>query len=208
VAGNALGINIMLGIRRIAVLGLAMGICGPAVLAQQDTVPPAHPVQVALNYSYMRANAAPGQCGCFNMTGGSGEFAVQAWRGFSAVADLTGEFAGSSNIPGQSLALVFVTAGPRFTYHTRRFPRYAPFAQGLVGVVHGFDAPFPNNSGSTTGAASALAAFVGGGLDISINRYLAVRPIQADYGYSQLPNSINAHQNVFRYSAGIVLCTR
>ena len=198
----------MQGNYRLAVLGLALGMCGPAVLAQQDRVSPAHPVQFAFNYSYMRANAAPGQCGCFNMMGGSGEFAVQAWRGFSVVADLTGEFAGSSNIPGQSLALVFVTAGPRFTYHPHRFHRYAPFAQGLVGVVHGFDAPFPNNSGSTSNAASALAALLGGGLDISLNRYLAVRPIQADYGYSQLPNSVNAQQNLFRYSAGIVLRTR
>jgi len=176
--------------------------------AKEDTFSPPHQVQVAFKYSYMRANAAPGQCGCFNMNGGSGEFAVQAWRGFSVVADLTGEFAGSSNIPGQSLALVFVTAGPRFTYFTHRFPRYAPFVQGLVGVVHGFDAPFPNNSGSTNGAASALATVVGGGLDISVNSYLAVRPIQADYALSQLPNSINAHQNLFRYSAGIVLRTR
>jgi outer membrane immunogenic protein len=200
----------MPGIRRMALLGLAINLCTPAVLAQtkEDASSPQHQVQVAFNYSYMRANAAPGQCGCFNMSGGSGEFAVQAWRRFSVVADLTGEFAGNSNIPGQSLALVFVTAGPRFTYYIHRFPHYAPFAQGLVGVVHGFDAPFPNNSGSTTGAANALAAFVGGGLNISINRYLAVRPIQADYGLSQLPNSVNAHQNLFRYSAGIVLRTR
>jgi hypothetical protein len=191
----------------MTILGLAIGMCAPALLAQakEDTVSPPHQVQVAFNYSYMRANAAPGQCGCFNMTGGSGEFAVQAWRSFSVVADLTGEFASTSNIPGQSLTLVFVTAGPRFTYHTHRFSRYAPFAQGLVRVVHGFDAPFPNSSGSTTGAASALAAFVGGGLDISINHYLAVRPIQADYAFTQLPNSINAHQNLFRYSAGIDL---
>jgi outer membrane immunogenic protein len=200
----------MQGIYRLAALGLAIGMCSPAVLAQakEDKFSPPHQVEVAFNYSYMRANAAPGQCGCFNMTGGSGEFAVQAWRGFSVVADLTGEFAGSSNIPGQSLALVFVTAGPRFTYFTNRFSRYTPFVQGLVGVVHGFDAPFPNNSGSTSGAASALATVVGGGLDISINHHLAVRPIQADYGYSQLSNSVNAHQNLFRYSAGIVLRTR
>jgi hypothetical protein len=200
----------MQGIYRLAALGLAIGMCSPAILAQakEDTFSPPHQVQVAFKYSYMRANAAPGQCGCFNMNGGSGEFAVQAWRGFSVVADLTGEFAGSSNIPGQSLALVFVTAGPRFTYFTHRFSRYTPFVQGLVGVVHGFDAPFPNNSGSTNGEASALATVVGGGLDISINRYLAVRPIQADYAFSQLPNSVNAHQNLFRYSAGIVLRSR
>ncbi len=200
----------MQGTYRFAVLALAMGICSPVVLAQakEDVVSLPHQVQVAFNYSYMRANAAPGQCGCFNMMGGSGQFAVQAWRGLSVVADLTGEFAGSSNIPGQSLALVFVTAGPRFTYYSHRFSRYAPFAQGTVGVVHGFDAPFPNNSGTTNGAASALATFVGGGLDISINHYLAIRAIQADYGLSQLPNSVNAHQNVFRASAGIVLHTR
>ena len=90
----------MQGIYRLAVLGLALGMCGPAVLAQQDTVSPRHPVQVAFNYSYMRANAAPGQCGCFNMAGGSGEFAVQAWRGFSVVADLTGEFAAARTYLG------------------------------------------------------------------------------------------------------------
>ena len=99
------------------------------------------------------------------------------------------EFAGSSNIPGQSLALVFVTAGPRFTYHTHRFHRYAPFAQGLV-PSRTASAPFPNHSGSTTEAASALAALVGGGLDISITDYRPVRPIQVDYGYWQLPSSI------------------
>jgi hypothetical protein len=194
----------------MTILGLVICMCSPAALAQakEDVVSPPHQIQVAFNYSYMRANAAPGQCGCFNMMGGSGQFAVQAWRGFSVVAALTGELAGSSNIPGQSLSLAFVTAGPRYTYFSHRFSRYAPFAQGLVGVVHGFDAPFPNNSGTTNGAASALAAFVGGGLDISINHYLAVRAIQADYGLSQLPNSINGHQNLFRASAGFVLHTR
>ena len=96
-AGNALGVNIMLGIRRMAVLGLAMGMSTPAVLAQakEDIVSPPHQVQVAFNYSYMRANAAPGQCGCFNMMGGSGEFAVQAWRRFPWLRILPG----SSQVP-------------------------------------------------------------------------------------------------------------
>ena len=122
----------MQGIYRVAILGLAIGMCTPAVLAQakEDALSPPHEIQVAFNYSYMRANAAPGQCGCFNMTGGSGEVAVQAWRGFSVVADLTGEFAGSSNIPGQSLALVFVTAGPRFTYYPPSLSPLCPVRPG------------------------------------------------------------------------------
>jgi hypothetical protein len=61
----------MQGIYRLAALGLAIGMCSPAVLAQakEDKFSPPHQVEVAFNYSYMRANAAPGQCGCFNMTG-------------------------------------------------------------------------------------------------------------------------------------------
>jgi hypothetical protein len=97
VAGNALGGNIMPGIRRMTILGLAIGICTPAVLAQtkEDALSPPHEIQVAFNYSYMRANAAPGQCGCFNMMGGSGEFAVQAWRRFPWLRILPG----SSQVP-------------------------------------------------------------------------------------------------------------
>jgi outer membrane immunogenic protein len=33
------------------------------------------PFEVSQGYSYLRANAAPGQCGCFSMNGGSGAFA-------------------------------------------------------------------------------------------------------------------------------------
>ena len=32
--------------------------------------------EVALGYSYVRANAPPGTCGCFGMNGGSGAFAL------------------------------------------------------------------------------------------------------------------------------------
>ena len=60
----------------------------------------------------MRANAAPGNCGCFNLNGGSTEIAVRAFRNFSAVFDLTGTHAGTTSIPGQSLSLLSYTGGP------------------------------------------------------------------------------------------------
>ncbi|MGC9293245.1 MAG: OmpA family protein, partial [Acidobacteriaceae bacterium] len=121
---------------------------------------------------------------------------------FSAVADLTGAYSGSINGGGQGLSLVAFTAGPRFTYPVHR--RYAPFVQALVGAAHGFDSYFPVSSGAT-GAANGFAMLAGGGLDIRTKSWLAIRPIQADYFLTQLPNGSNDRQNNLRISAGLVL---
>jgi outer membrane immunogenic protein len=160
----------------------------------------------SVSYSYLRANAGPGHCGCFSMNGGSGEVAVRIFHGLSGVIDLTGEHAGSTGSAGQSLSLVFVTAGPRFTF---RVPhdhesRYAPFVQGLVGAAHGFDGQFPNGSGTLSSSATGLGALIGGGLDLLLSRHLAVRAFQVDYGLSHLPNNVNDSQNLLRVSAGLV----
>ena len=88
--------------------------------------------------------------------------------------------------------------------HTQRV---TPFVQGLVGAVHGFDAPFPNGSG-TTRSANALSVFAGGGLDLSVSRKLAFRLFQVDYGLNQLPNNVNNRENLLRVSAGIVFYIR
>lgn len=161
----------------------------------------AAPIEIFVGYSYLRANQGPGQCGCFNMNGGSTEVALHTWRWFSAVADLTGERTGSVNGGLQGLSLVFFTAGPRFTYPIHH--RYAPFVQTLVGGVHGFDTYFPVTSGSS-GAASSFALLAGGGLDIRMKSWLAIRPIQADYFLPRLPNGVNNRQNNLRLGAGVV----
>lgn len=159
------------------------------------------PIEIFSGYSYLRANQGPGQCGCFNMNGGSTEVAFHTYRWFSAVADLTGERAGSVNGGPHGLSLVSFTGGPRFTYPIHH--RYAPFVQSLVGAVHGFDSYFPVTSGST-GAASSFALLAGGGLDIHMKSWLAIRPIQADYFLTQLPNGSNNRQNNLRLTVGVV----
>jgi hypothetical protein len=162
----------------------------------------AAPLEISLDYSYVRANQGPGQCGCFAMNGGSTEAAFPVARGFSAVADLTGERSGSVNGGGpQGLSLVSFTAGPRFARSVHR--RYAPFAQALFGGVHGFDSYFPVTSGPT-GAANSFAMIAGGGLDIRLKSHLAIRPIQVDYFLTHLPNGVNDRQNNLRVTAGIV----
>ena len=198
----------MLSIKVLAAVGLSIGtatICTAQQAARQQAVLPR--AEVSLSYSYIRANATPGVCGCFNMNGGSAELAVHAYRGFSGVFDLTGDHAGTTSVPGQSLTLLTFTGGPRFShsFHAQSKRSITPFVQGLVGAVHGFDAPFPNSSGSTSSSATALAVLVGGGLDISLSPRIAVRPIQADYGLTHLPNNANNSQNLLRLSAGLVV---
>jgi hypothetical protein len=194
---------------RVAGFVLIIGMGWISAGAQQvETAPPYAPLEIAFNYSYARSNAAPGQCGCFNMIGGSSEVAIHAFRALSLVADLTGERATTIGpTAGDDLSLVVFTVGPRFS-HRFSGGRFTPFVQGLVGVAHGFDGMFPGSNGSLFGAANGLAVLAGGGLDLAINRHLAIRAIQADYLRTQLPNGQADEQNLLRLGAGVVLRIR
>jgi len=162
-------------------------------------------LEVSFAYSYLRSNANPGQCGCFNMNGGNAEAALHLYRGFSAVADVSGENTDSVNNGMRGLSLISFTAGPRFSFSFHR--RFAPFAQGLFGAAHGFNSYFPVTAGPT-GAATAFAMIAGGGFDVRIARHVDLRPIEADYFLTRLPNGVNGAQNNLRLSAGIVLRIR
>jgi hypothetical protein len=191
---------------RVAGVALMIGMGWMSARAQQvETAPQYAPLEISFNYSYARANAAPGDCGCFNMNGGNSEVAFHAFRPLSVVADLTGERATTIGAgAGNDLSLVVFTVGPRFS-HRFAGGRFTPFVQGLIGVAHGFDGAFPGSNGSIFGAATARAALAGGGLDLTINRHLAIRAIQADYVRTQLPNGQGNQQNLLRAGAGIVL---
>ena len=186
------------------VLMIAMGWMS-AHAQRVETAPRYAPLEISFNYSYARSNAAPGHCGCFNMNGGSSEVAFHAFRALSVVADLTGERAASIGATaGDDLSLVVFTVGPRFS-HRFAGGKFTPFVQGLVGAAHGFDGLFPGSGGSLSGAASSRAVLAGGGLDVNINRHIAIRAIQADYLRTQLPNGQGNEQNLLRAGAGIVL---
>jgi hypothetical protein len=160
------------------------------------------PLEVSFAYSYLRSNANPGQCGCFNLNGGDAQAALHVYRWLGVAADLSGESTASVNNGMRGLSLVSFTAGPRFSFSFHR--RFAPFAQGLFGAAHGFNSYFPVTSGPT-GAATDFAMIAGGGFDVRIARRVAIRPIEVDYLLTRLPNGINGAQNNLRLSAGIVL---
>jgi peptidoglycan-associated lipoprotein len=201
------------------ILLLCCAIVPSAALAQSGSTPAETPnpslagktqsdvalLEVSFAYSYLRSNANPGQCGCFNMNGGNAEAALHLYRGVSAVADFTGENTASVNHGGRGLSLISFTAGPRFSFSFHR--NFAPFAQGLFGAAHGFNSYFPVTAGPT-GTATGFAMIAGGGFDVRIARHIDLRPIEADYFLTKLPNGVNGTQNNLRLSAGVVLRIR
>jgi hypothetical protein len=138
----------------------------------------------------------------------SSDVSIHAFRPLSVVADLTGERATTIGAgAGNDLSLVVFTVGPRLS-HRFAGGRFTPFVQGLIGTAHGFDGLFPGSGGSLSGAANARAVLAGGGLDLTINRHIAIRAIQADYLRTQLPNGQSNEQNLLRLGAGVVLRIR
>lgn len=156
----------------------------------------------ALNYFWVRTNAAPGQCGCFGLNGG-GLSGSWNFRGpWSAVTEISAEYTGSAPSAGNSLTLTSYLAGARYHLpqpwlHGRHKPQ--TFAQLLVGAAHA--------GGGVAGIADASYGFatrIGGGIDVPVNSRFAVRIIQIDYYLTHLSNSSNDHQNNLLVGAGVV----
>jgi outer membrane immunogenic protein len=193
----------------LIVLGTMMGLSSPG-LHGQVTMPPGRDfslprAEVSLAYSPTEANAGPGQCGCFFMNGASVEGNFRTYRAFTTVVDVTAAHTGQIHNTGQPFSLLMVTAGTRLNYRIggARFYYFKPFVQGLIGAAHGFDSAFPNKAGFIQPTANSVALLVGIGLDYKYRRHLSFRVIQADYGYTRLPNNASNDQNLLRISTGI-----
>jgi outer membrane immunogenic protein len=190
----------------LAVLaGASTSVIAQAVPAGPDlgpTVSSRSPIAVSLSYTAMISNSPPGSCGCFLLNGGSGEGVFHVWRSVAAVAQLTGNRSGQ--IPGsiQGLSLVTYMGGPRFS--VRAMHRVTVYGQFLAGRVHGFDSYFPRNDASSPSAAGSLAIAPGGGVEVGVRSWLSVRPVEAEYLMTRLPNSEDTSQHNLRISSGFV----
>ena len=163
--------------------------------------------EVSLAYSPLEANAGPGQCGCFFMNGASVEGNFRTYRAFTTVVDVTAAHTGEIHNTGQPFSLLMFTAGTRLNYRIGgdRFYYFKPFVQGLLGEAHGFHSAFPDKQGFIHPTANSFALLVGVGLDYKFRRLLSFRVIQADYGYTRLPNAAGNDQNLVRISTGITV---
>jgi opacity protein-like surface antigen len=174
---------------------LLFGILGMELPAKaQDDSPR---FEAYAGYDYTRFNATndvtfvpPSQS--VNGNGGSGqlEFNANGWLGI--VGDLAGyAVARNGYATTHEISYLF---GPRINL---RRGKITPFAQVLLGAVWASDA-------IVLGSKTAFGMTAGGGLDFTVSRHIAIRPVQAEYFLTKFPDGLNNRQNNFRYSAGIV----
>ena len=175
--------------------------------------------ELFLGYSYLRAapTFAEGNR-LVHLNGGSASVAFNLTRSFGLVTDFGG-FAdsqvalagpganpvGTVDSKGDVYTFLF---GPRFSY--RRHERIVPFAQVLAGGVHASEVALNGCTGSACQvlpAQSSFALTAGGGLDLKVQKHLAIRLVQAEYLMTRLADTSTGYtttQNDIRLSAGLV----
>jgi outer membrane immunogenic protein len=182
----------------LIVLGLGAQLAGlDTVRAHAQAVSTASQlhVDIAGGFTAIHANEGPANCGCFWMYGGSGELAVTNSHNISFVTTVGYTSQTNINNLDRNLALLTVMEGARYTYDHGQ--RITPFGQVSVGVAH-TDSNYRIDNGI-----SRFAMAVGGGVDLHVTHRLSLRPVQADYLFSTVPNGQNNFQNQLRLTAGL-----
>jgi hypothetical protein len=182
------------------ILSILLLLLVPLAATAQPDYPKA---EVFGGYSFFRANPDG-----INMHGWEASVTGNITQWFGVEGDFSGHY-GSPNVFGFDIPYVNVSshtfmAGPKLTFRTDTI---APFAHFLIGAARASTGAF-----GASVSDSALAAVVGGGIDIRLNDTLAIRAIQADYlmtrfrtGPQIFFSGFDERQNNFRLSAGLVI---
>lgn len=161
--------------------------------------------EVSGGYSYI--NLDPGDpFDSFSNHGGTASFTFNAsrWLGLTAEVGTYRAHRDVSPLPGAvspaSGDLTTYLFGPRV--NLRRFDRFVPFGEFLVGGAYG-TAPLLGDRSRTT-----FALATGGGVDVVLTKNIAWRFAQIDYfltNFSGTALSPNARQTGVRLGSGVVL---
>lgn len=157
-----------------------------------------------VGYSYLRSNAPPGGCTCFNLNGGNAMFAWPLKTGRLALAgDVSAAHAGNISSGGYSLTLSSYTAGVRIQ------PWFAhslhPFGEALIGLAHSSGTLVEGQTATAPHSTVSFAANLGGGLDLGVSRRISWRMVEVDYLLTTFSNGSNNHQNNLRLNTGVVI---
>jgi hypothetical protein len=149
-------------------------------------------------YDYARFNINANVTGqppsqTFNGNGGGGQLIYNFNDWLGVLGDVSGVWATNATRAGAAIPYLF---GPRINFWHRKM---TPFAQVLVGGV-------ATSSGIETGGwQTHFAMATGGGIDIRLSKHFSLRPFQAEFLMTRLPNGINNRQDNFQVSAGVSL---
>jgi len=187
---------------RSILLATILTLAGASAAMAQDSAANSYSGDAAATIHYVRVNAGPGQCGCFNLWGG-GVSGSWNFRGrWSAVTEISAENSSGDPATSSSLTLTSYLAGVRY-----RLPQpllegpHKPqlFAQLLLGGAHA--------GGGSAGVGDGTYEFasrLGGVVDVPVNSHFSVRLVQIDYYVTRFANQVNDHQNNLLVGAGLV----
>jgi len=174
-------------------------VIGFALPAKAQDVTPRFEAYGGYYYTRFSVNAnAPGiaPSATYNGNGGGGQLEYNVNRWLGAVGDLGGFIATSSGngaFAGAGFTYLF---GPRLNF---RRGKVTLFAQTLFGGVRTTD-----GIAQSTGTENNFAMTAGGGIDFKVSKHVSIRPVQAEYFMTKIPDGLNNRQNNLRFGAGIV----
>lgn len=187
---------------RSILLATILSLAGASAALAQDSAANSYSGDAAATIHYVRVNAGPGQCGCFNLWGG-GLSGSWNFRGhWSAVTEISAENSSGDPATSSSLTLTSYMAGVRYQLPQPWLEgphKPQPFAQLLIGGAHA--------GGGSAGVGDGTYEFasrLGGGVDIPVNSHFSVRLVQIDYYLTRFANQVNDHQNNLLVGAGLV----
>ena len=149
---------------------------------------------VAVEYSYIRANPSTTGFPNFNANGGSVSFAYNPRSSYGLVGEFSGYHIGDIGAASVNTNLYTYMFGPQLYFH--HFNHFMPFVQDLFGVAH------TNTFGATH---NSFAMAVGGGVDVPFRGHLSLRLGPVDYLLSEFPEAGigRMSQNNLRVSGGV-----
>jgi opacity protein-like surface antigen len=174
----------------------------------------AHPVQAQVQaarleayggYYYVRFNVnanVPGfpSSATYNGNGGGGQLEYNANNWLGVVGDLAGYGATATTngaLVGGAFTYLF---GPRVNFRHHGFSdKVTPFAQTLVGGI------WTTKGIGQSASENSFAMTAGGGIDVKVSRHVSVRPVQAEYFMTKIPDGLNNRQDNLRLGAGVVV---
>jgi opacity protein-like surface antigen len=174
---------------------VAVLLFGFSVLAVAQDVPVA---EVFGGYSYVRGDAGNPAI-TLNMNGWNASIALNANKFAGMVVDFGGAYGTPAGPNGSELTSEKTRAftlmfGPRINVRKGRVTPYLQALFGYARVTNGVDTANENKSND-------FAMAYGGGVDISVNKYISIRPAEVEYlGVKAGQDLLN---NV-RFSAGII----
>lgn len=164
----------------VLVLLLGLFTATPPIKAQEQT----SKFEAYGGYYYVRFNVnanVPGiaHSAIYNGNGGGGQLEYNANNWLGVVGDLGG-YGATSTVNGALVGGAFTYLfGPRVNF---RHGKVTPFAQTLVGGIRttdGIGQSRPENN---------FAMTAGGGIDFRVSKHVSVRPIQAEYFMTKIPD--------------------